>query len=315
MYTSIFIVSSIVQILVAFHIFRRGRQNLSYLLFFLISAATWCWVFLNYLSLVYLASGSLIYIVRLIMFFAVLQTALFYLFANKFPNGTWGKPDWKFLNYGILTCLTALVAISPYMFESVKVVNGVIQMQTGAAIVIFVAFLGFTVIRSFQILIDKFRDSVGMLRTQLLILLCAAILNWIIIPITNFALTLTLKNLVFVAASPIYGLLFSSAIAYAIARHYLFDVKTILRDSIIYINYYLRSGQDATLQYYQLQTLVYESSSNHVTLDFSGVKKLDQDAVILINTLRDYMEKQGKKIYLIHFNKKVFKQLRLAAVL
>lgn len=315
MLTSIFIISSLIQIAVAIYIFRKGRQNLSYLLFFGLSIVTWCWVFLNYLSIIFLESSSLIYIVRLIMFFAVMQTALFYLFANKFPNKAWHKPDRKFINYGFFTLLTALIVISPFMFSSIKIDQGIPHTQIGPGVLVFTAFIVFSIVNAFKSLIRKFRASAGMPRVQLLLLLMAAVLNWIIVPITNFVMTLTLKDLVFVVISPIYGVLFSGIIAYALSRHHLFDFRKVLRDSIIYVDYYLKHRKTRTLQYYELQTLVDRSTSNHVALDFSGVKELDQETVILFKTLQNHMEEQGKNVYFIGYTKKVFKQLQQSLAL
>ncbi len=309
MYTSIFIISSIMQAVVTFNIYKKGHKNLSYLLFFIISIVTWCWVFANYLSVVFLHESYLIYIVRFIMLLAVIQTCLFYLFAQKFPSKDWNKLDLRFINYLGFALITSLVAISPYMFKSVAVIDGVIHMQVQPGIVVFITFIGFSVINAFKVLFNRFRTSAGLKRTQLLILFFAATINWIIIPLTNFVLTLTLKNLLFVKASPIYGLLFSSVIAYALVRHHLFDVKKALRDSIIHVSYYLRNRRNKALQYYMFQSLVYGSSSNHITLDFSDVKDLDNESVILFNYLRNYMKMRGKNIYFIGYTEKVFKQL------
>lgn len=243
------------------------------------------------------------------MLFAVLQTGLFYIFAHKFPNKNWNNLDIKFINYGFFAVITAVVAISPYMFKSVKVTDGVIHMNTEIGIVVFVTFICFSIISAFKMMINKYKDSAGMQRTQMLILIFAAVINWIIIPMTNFVLTLTLKNLFFVMACPIFGLIFSSTIAYAVLRHYLFDIKKDFRDSVIYVNYYLKNSRNITLQYYVFQSLIEKSSSSHIALDFSDVKELDNESVILFDVLRNYMQTKEKKIYFIGYTKKVFKQL------
>lgn len=306
------IVSSIVQAVVSFYIFRKGRHNVSYLLFFGLSIITWCWAFLNYLSVIWSHSVYLTLIVRLIMFFAVIQVYLFYLFANAFPYVYSLTSRISISNHGWLTLLTSAVTLSPYMFRSAAAVNGIANVQVGPGIAIFIVYIAFYIVNAFIIMTRKFQEAVGIKRVQLLILLAAAVLNWAIIPLTNFVFTLTFKTMLFATIAPVYSLIFASVIGYALIKHRLFDARTDLRNSTIYVNNYLKNPHHRAIEYYELQSLVYESDSSHVSLDFSGVKDLDRDAVTLLKNLRNYMKKQGKKIYFVSYTQKVFEQLRPA---
>jgi hypothetical protein len=268
---------------------------------------------LNYLSIVFLGSEALIYIVRAIMLAAVFQIALFYVFAGQFPYGEVKSLKTEPLQaYGLFTLITAAVALSPHMFRSISVENGVIQTRIGTGIPVFVLFTCISIVMAFKILIRKFFLAAGTQRRQIFLLLLAATLNWIVVPITNFVLTLAFKNLFFVTFSPVFGLLFASILGYALIRHRLFDMHTVLRDSIIYMDYYLRKRRYGAERYYELQSLVYHSSSNHIALDFSGVQDIDQETVKLLKTLRTYMGEQGRKVYFVGYTDKVFRSLRPA---
>jgi hypothetical protein len=243
------------------------------------------------------------------MFFAVLQVALFYLFAGAFPHAS-SKSIAEISNYAWFTLLAAVTTLTPYMFRSVAIEKGVINIQTEAGIVVFTVFVAYSIVNAIRMLIRKFRMAIGLKRNQLLILLIVAAINFVVIPLTNFVLTLTLKTLVFTTITPIYSLLFSSIVAYALLRHRLFDATTVLWNSTIYVDYFLKNQKNRSVDYYKLQTLVYEADSDHIALNFSGVKKLDEESINLLNNLQEYMEKRGKKIYFMGYTQKVFEQLQ-----
>lgn len=244
------------------------------------------------------------------MLLAVLQLGLFYMFSAAFPYDIHMDYKKEILPFVAVSLIVGSTALSPYLFKSLSYSNGTLQPQTGVGIFVFVFYALFCIYSAFNILLHKLRVSIGLKRIQLLLIIAASIINWIIIPITNFILTLTLKTTLFVKLSPFFSLLFASIIGYALAKRRLFDAKTSLRSSTIYVDQYLKNTRQRTYEYYELQTLVYESDSAHVSLNFSGVKSLDKEAVQLLKNLQNYMKKQGKHVYFVGFNKNVFKQLQ-----
>lgn len=236
MLTAIIIITSITQILVSSFVFLRGRKNLSYFLFFLIGITTLGWALLNYLAIVYLKSPHIIYFVRVILLFVVLQNAFFYLFARTFPETNW-KHSKKWLSlYGLFTLSTAALTLSPLVFTAVDTKDGLPVTQAAPAILVFIAHASISIGLAFKALIKKVRKATGVQRNQLQILLIASILTWVIVPITNFAITPLLKTTIFIVVSPLYTLAFASLIAYAIAAQKLFDIRTAVARSVAYLS-------------------------------------------------------------------------------
>lgn len=306
------IISSVIQILVTIHVFRKGRSNTSYLLFFFLSIVSWIWAVLNYVSITELDSIYLTSVVRFIMFFAVLQVFLFYLFANAFPQGTSSQPIKELASFGILTSVILGVTLTPLMFKSVLVFDGVANIQTGWGLYVFAAYTLFYISRAIRTLLRKFHRAKGLKRQQLFILLVAAFVHWVFVPLTNFVFTLMFNTTLFVMFAPMYTLIFSGIIGYALIKHRLFDAGTILRGSVIYVNNYIRHRKWRSVQYYELKTLIETADSNHIALDFSGVKNLDDEAINILHTLRAYEMIQGRNIYFVGYTQKVFNQLRSA---
>ncbi|MGI9028274.1 MAG: ATP-binding protein [Candidatus Saccharimonadales bacterium] len=235
MLTAITFITSIAQILVCLFVLSRGRKNLSNLLFFFIGVATLGWALSNYLVIISLDSPNLIHLVRTVLFFVVIQNASFYLFARTFPSPSWMYSKRKLLVYLAFTGLAAAATVSPYLFTSVEIQNGLPVTKAGPAILLFMAHAAFSIFIAFKVLIHKTRTSTGIHKNQLQVLLFASFLTWVLVPITNFAITPLLQTTIFITIAPVYTLLFASIIAYAIVAKKLFDIKLIVVRAVAYL--------------------------------------------------------------------------------
>lgn len=310
MLVTVVFLSGFLQAVVSYLIYRNGRRNPSYRLFLWLSLVTLLWSLLNYLSLALADTTYLIYVVRAILCVAILQVFLFYLFVHAFPYGAQKITFEEISQHLLFTTVALIITASPLVFSGIKVIQGVPDTQVSGGIAIFIAYITFYIVNAFRVLLRKFHEAVGLKRTQLLLILAAAALNWAVIPFTNFALTLALNTMIFVQAAPLYGFLFSGIVAYALFRHRLFDSRIILRNSTIHIGHCLRDRTQRSAEYYHLEYLVDMSDSQFIALDFTGVKNLDYDAITLLKVLRKYIEQQGKMPYLFGYSPKVFQQLR-----
>src|SRR5690606_32067500 len=120
------------------------------------------WLFTTYIALKVPESVG-IHLVRLTMALAVLQIYYLFHFVHTFPKPVSAlTPKWRLISrFGAL--ITALVALSPFMFTDL--VDG--HTVAGAGIVIFLLFAASYVGSSLFILIKKYRSSNGILRSQL----------------------------------------------------------------------------------------------------------------------------------------------------
>lgn len=235
MLTALIAISSIAQILVALFVFFRARNNLSYRLFFFIGMASLAWALANYLTVNQLDSPNLIYVVRFILFFVVLQNAAFCLFAHTFPGSTLNVSKRWLAGYASLTILAAFATVSPFVFTSVAVRDGLAITSAGPGILIFIAHAAFSIGTGFKNLVKKKRASSGILRRQFQLLLFASFLVWVIVPVTNFAITPLLKTTFFIVYAPVYTFAFAAIIAYAIVSQRLFDIRAAVARSVAYV--------------------------------------------------------------------------------
>lgn len=244
MLLAIIFITSIAQIILALFVYQKGRRNLTNILFSLLTFATLVWALSNFATISALDSPNLIYIVRFILFCVVIQNAFFYLFAHTFPSTRWLYSKRHLILYALFTACAAAITLSPYLFTDVVIKDGLPSTTAGPAILVFIAHACFSIILAFRTLFQKDHISVGVQKNQLRLLLLASLLNWIVVPVTNFAITPILKTTFFISISPLYTLAFTSIIAYAIVAQKLFDIKLIVARSVAYV---LSLGLLATL--------------------------------------------------------------------
>ncbi|PID98771.1 hypothetical protein CSA80_04895 [Candidatus Saccharibacteria bacterium] len=230
------IITSLSQVLLLLFVLRQSRKNLTNMLFGAIGAASLAWALSSYLSIVFIESDSIIFIVRIILFCVVLQNAAFYLFAHTFPCSKWQLAKKKRIIYFLLSLVVALLTLSPFVFTSVERSDGPAITNVGPAMALFVVHALYSITSGFHTLIVKYRTATrAIVRAQLRTLLVASFLVWVVVPFTNFAITPLLKTTFFIELSPVYTFLFNCIIAYSIVAQRLFGVRIIIARSFAYV--------------------------------------------------------------------------------
>lgn len=234
MLVALVIISIITQLLLSIFVLLQSRKSASNQLFVLISLSSVAWSIANFLSIQSLGSETLINVVRLILFFVVLQNTFFYLFAKSFPREKWPLSRTKLTLFLSASGLVALLTLSPFALTGVELKNDLTVTSAGPGMIFFIGHAIFTIASAFRDLIRKYRSARGMKATQLRILLFASILIWVLVPITNFALTPLFKTVLFINFAPIYTMAFTAIIAYAVVSQKLFDIKFAAVRTVVY---------------------------------------------------------------------------------
>lgn len=235
MLTALIVLASIAQLVLALFVYLKGRNNLTNTVFSLVILAALAWTLSNYASVTLGDSPNVIYAVRMILFCVVFLNAFFYMFARTFPNAAWKhSKNWLVL-YGLFTLVAASATLTPYVFTSVDVQNGIPVTVAGPGIAVFITHAAISVTVAFKVLFRKARRATGSQKNQLQLLLLASVFIWIISPITNFAITPLLQTTFFIVISPLYILAFTAIIAYAIISQKLFDIRAAAARALAYI--------------------------------------------------------------------------------
>jgi signal transduction histidine kinase len=164
----------------------------------------------------------------------VIQNTLFYFFARTFPSiklSDLPSRNKILLAYSILV---AVLTETPLIFNSVTLKNGTANPNPKPFIILFMAHAAITIVGGFTQLVRKYRREHGQAKRQLQFILTASVILWLIVPVTNFAITLSAKTTLFIKVSPFYTLVFGAFITYAIVAQRLFDIRAAVARSVAY---------------------------------------------------------------------------------
>lgn len=232
------------------------------------------WALANYFSLHSPTAEETLFWIRAVMFITAPLGPILYLLVQSFPNTSTGLRK-TFVNaIFVYITLTAVLAMSPYMFTSVSIENGNIQPTPGPGLPVFaLGFIG-GVIAAFITLIFKFRKAKGFQKVQLKYLLLGIIATFSLVVITNFFFVLVLKVSAFVIFGPLFSLILVGAIAYSIIKHRFLDINVFLVRSVSFTLLILLVSAIYSLGLFSISTYIAPSSSSQESLLFSVVLTL-----------------------------------------
>ncbi len=215
-------------VLILFAYFRNPRSATN-ILFSLLTADIALWLIANYFSLHQLSSEfRALFWVRVVMFLAAAQGPLFLLFVHTFPNNKVIIARKILVSLVILTLLTMVISLTPFLFQSVSIENGKIHPQPSFGMLLFIPNSVGTLVFGFALLVRRFLRTVGLQKLQLKYILVGTVFMFFFILLSNFVLPVFFKISSFVIFSPLYVLFFAGASAYAIIRHRLLDMRAIV---------------------------------------------------------------------------------------
>ncbi|MEO8785069.1 MAG: ATP-binding protein, partial [Candidatus Saccharimonadales bacterium] len=197
--------------------------------------ATFAWAWTNYVYTLNPASSNALVVIRLILFFVVVLNTVFWVFAHNYPSVKQTISRTKLI---VVFCASAIVSatiLSPYVFTSVTVINGQSNPNPSLLILLFMLHAIYTIGSGLRSLIKKQKLATGQTRSQIKFIFVASVLNSVVVPITNFVVTLLFHTAFFARVSPIYSLAFAGIIAYAIVAQKLFDVRAVVARSVAYV--------------------------------------------------------------------------------
>lgn len=228
------VMSFVCNLFLAFLVYRANKTSITNRLFTGLTLVTSVWVVVNYYALNLKVEDLALFFVRLSMVFAAGQILFLYLLVSNFP-----LPDLvikrKTLVLSITyTALVMVTALSPYLFTGIKSLTPVTDPTPGPGIVLFMILIIWMVGSTIRQLIVKTRGSSGLLHRQMLSLSIGIILTYGLIAISNFILVIFFRYTNLIKFTPIYTLILVGMISYSIVAQQLFDIRVIIRRTVVY---------------------------------------------------------------------------------
>ena len=236
MFTLLVVIAVLLLIGISLGVYYRRRGNHTNLIFMFLTLSLAGWSFTNYLAITIPQNAHTIYAIRTVLLFALIQNTLFYFFARTFPSTKFSELPAKNKLLLAYSVLVAILLETPLIFNSITLKNGKANPNPKPFIILFIIHAVITIACGFAQLIHKYRRQHGQPKRQLQFILIASVVLWLIVPITNFVVTLSAKTTTFIKISPFYTLVFGIFITYAIVAQRLFDIKAAVARSVAYVS-------------------------------------------------------------------------------
>ncbi len=212
----------------------RNKQSYTHRFFCLFTAASSLWAIANYMSLHQSTPEATLSAIRWVMFFAIFYTLMLFLTIHTFPSRSILLKRYNLVFVVVLSFVVMLLTRTPLIFSSIVGTGDQANPVPGPAIPLFALTTGGFIISSIYLLVNRFTHAVGTRRSQLQYLLIGVIGSTLLIFITNFVLVVLLKNNSLLFLGPTFTLIFVGTTAYSIIAHRLFDIRVIIKRTVVY---------------------------------------------------------------------------------
>ncbi len=202
-------------------------------LFFLFTTTVGIYLLLNHLALNQTSDHATLVSIRLVMATALLINVLFFLLSVAFPFPKLNIKKWQLYLILVSTALLIFFTQTNLIFSSVK--TGTTQPIPGIGIPFFLLHTIVLLGGGLWALFRKLKNSSGVVKTQIRLLVLGTIFMFGAILTTNLLFVLVLQTTAFVGLLPIYTLIFFGFISYAIVRHRFLDIGFIIARTISYL--------------------------------------------------------------------------------
>lgn len=238
----ILVFSAIGNIVLGLLVYFKNPHNIINRLFSAVTVSITLMLISNHFSITSSQGNSVLFWIRLAMFFAVPFAVFFLLFVFTFPKGKIPLSRSKIIAILSIGLITMIVALTPFLFSGITKSNGSFQPTPAPGIALFmITVIGSNILDSI-LLFRKYLKSLGFQREQLKYILFGSLLMKGLLIFTIFIPVVFFSFTNFVPFSPIYALMFIAASTYAIVRHRLLDIRLVVARAIAYASLVLLIG-------------------------------------------------------------------------
>lgn len=222
--------SSLINSLLGLTVYLKNPKSATNKLFLVLTTSFVAWSIINYISLHPIFFSQIVW-VRLVLFSAAFLCLSVFLTFTVFPSYKWtGSSTFRKIAL-IATILVMAFTLSPYVFT-----EGDNNIPTaGPGIPVFAVLVLSLLGSGIFMLITKYRKSKGIQRRQLGFVLFGLSGSFGLILLTNFLAVVIFKYTNLLIFGSAYTLIFSGALAYAIFRYRLFDIRLAIARSLTYV--------------------------------------------------------------------------------
>ncbi len=218
-------------------VYLRNPRSWTHRLFILLAIILDAYIGVNLISLHPLppTQASQLFWIRNVMFLAALISPTLFLLLHTFPRNEIQLRKRYLAAVFVLTAVSAVMALTPLVFETVRYPRGEPVPVSGAGMpLFFLHFAGFIVISFVVLLVKQFRSR-GEERAKNSYLLFGVIMTFSMMTAFTIVFVVVLKTSIGVFLGPIVPVILMASIAYAVVKHRFLDIRPVVARSVSYI--------------------------------------------------------------------------------
>ena len=231
---AILVVSIVGNLVLGIFAYRANPKSRTNQLFVLLVLITIIWLLVNHLEFTSDDKDTALTFARLVISFAAAQIFILFLFTHTFPNRTIQLNKPILIGLSLYTLFVMAIALTPYIFTEIKSMDPIPSPTAGPAIPFFAVMVVGVFGSTIYNLVKKTRNTKGLIRQQLNYLSIGIITSFSLIAFSDFILVIFFDNFNFLIFTPIYTLIMVGALGYAIIAHHLFDIRIIIKRTVVY---------------------------------------------------------------------------------
>jgi signal transduction histidine kinase len=286
--------------LLGFVILFNNIQSATNRAFFYFTSASVFWSIANYSYYQFPAGDTALWLLRVVMFFAIWHAFTFFHLASSFPNDDYSQSWWHTYVVVPLTGVVSILTLTPYVFERINVIglDGKIGgVQNGPAIPFFGMLIFALIILSVWKLVRKTIKTSKDQRRPYSLMLSGMVITFVLLLTFNFFIPAVFNNPRFIPLGALFLLPFVVMTSYSIFRHHLFNLKVATTAFL---------GFMVTI--FSFVNIVYSSSTSAIIVNVTafvivliGSIKIVKDTLNLRNLTEELQATNERQEGLIHF--------------
>lgn len=292
----ILIIALIVNMLLAFFVYKNNPKSKTNIIFGLLSIVTSLWLLDIYLSVGRLSSFWALSLVRLSLLLAAPQIMLFFLLTHTLPQKELQLQVRRLYILLTIMVLVMIDAMSPLAFTGVKMTNNAPQTIPGPGIALFGIYAVSLSVASVINLIIRIRRSKAAMRGQYQYVLAGVALMLGLLVATVLIPAVVFRNSRFVVLTPVYTMIFLGFTTYAIVRKHLFDMRAVVARSVAFVLLLGSLGGIFSLGLFAASTLFLANNSSKF-LELAVNTTLALILVFTFQPMRRFFERITDKLF------------------
>jgi signal transduction histidine kinase len=214
-------------LILGFVVFIRNRQSVTNIFFLAFTIVSSLWIAFNYLTILKAGPELTLWLIRIVMFWAIYQAFFFFLLMHVFPESAFQIPRWWRIFLTPVVIIVSCLTLSPIVFSDINVSGPTPQPMPGPGIIFFALTAVSLVVGGIVTMIRKTLSASGIIRTQFKFVSIGVFSMFALIITFNFVLTAAFGNTSFIPFSSTFALPFIILTTYAIVKHQLLNIKII----------------------------------------------------------------------------------------